>query len=311
VKRLDSRIRVLLFATACAVSWHPSASAQNSDALPRIQPFGGSRLLDQSGRDLEEYWLPIGKLYGNGQAEKVRTIEGKWSHFTYENPPGRTVLEVFSSYEDTLRQLGFEIVYSCKDAQCGQGGRKTNADWWDPNHVRRYLAAKRERPEGDLWIAVHVYARQANALGRHDIDIVEAKTRSESVAPHALRPSAGPLYEALMKSGHAAVYGITWDAKGQVSPGSVPSLQAIAELLSSHPQLQLYLVVHTDNVGGVQANVERSRKQATTLANLLAKSHGVPAARIRPSGMGPLAPVAANDTEEGRARNRRVELVRP
>lgn len=91
----------------------------------------------------------------------------------------------------------------------------------------------------------------------------------------------------------------------------MPSVQAIADLLTSHPQLQLYVVVHTDNVGGVQANTERSRKQATTLANLLAKSYGVPPARIRPSGMGPLAPVTANDTEEGRARNRRVELVRP
>jgi outer membrane protein OmpA-like peptidoglycan-associated protein len=69
-------------------------------------------------------------------------------------------------------------------------------------------------------------------------------------------------------------------------------------------------VGHTDNVGGYDYNVGLSQRRATAVVQELAGKHGVPAARLKPAGTGPLAPVAPNDTDVGRAKNRRVELVK-
>ena len=298
---------------ALAVFALPSPARADSSAADSAwaKAFTGAQLLDEFVREREEYWVPLGKLYGNGQAEKFATIEGRWSHFAYANPPGRTVIEIFDSYEETLRKQGFEIVYSCKDGDCGQGGRSTNGDWWDPTERRRYLVAELERAAGNVWVCVHVHEKPPKVAGQHDVDVIEAPPAASAASPDDTPPRSADLYAQLERAGHAAVYGIAWDARGEPVSEYLAGLRTVADLLTAHPKLQLYLVVHTDNVGGVQANVDRSRKQATALANLLVRRYGIAAARIRPSGMGPLAPVAANDTEDGRAKNRRVDLVRP
>ena len=84
----------------------------------------------------------------------------------------------------------------------------------------------------------------------------------------------------------------------------------IAKLLAAEPALRVYVVGHTDGVGGLEANLKLSQARAEAVAEALVKTHGVAAARLRSFGNGPYAPVATNDSEAGRARNRRVELVK-
>ena len=67
---------------------------------------------------------------------------------------------------------------------------------------------------------------------------------------------------------------------------------------------------HTDNVGGFDFNMDLSRRRAESVVDWLTSKHGIPAARLQAAGVGMLSPVAPNDTEEGRAKNRRVELVK-
>jgi outer membrane protein OmpA-like peptidoglycan-associated protein len=69
-------------------------------------------------------------------------------------------------------------------------------------------------------------------------------------------------------------------------------------------------VGHTDNVGGYDYNVGLSQRRAAAVVKELSGRHGVATARLKPAGAGPIAPVAPNDTEGGRAKNRRVELVK-
>jgi outer membrane protein OmpA-like peptidoglycan-associated protein len=74
--------------------------------------------------------------------------------------------------------------------------------------------------------------------------------------------------------------------------------------------LKLYIVCHTDNVGGFDYNVGLSERRAASVVKELMGKHGIAAARLKPAGVGMLSPVAPNDLQKGRAKNRRVELVK-
>jgi len=94
-----------------------------------------------------------------------------------------------------------------------------------------------------------------------------------------------------------------------VKPDSAATMQEIVKMLKLDPNLKLYVVGHTDNVGGLAANVDLSKRRATAVVQALVSQYGVSAARLDAFGAGPYAPVASNDTEASRALNRRVELV--
>jgi outer membrane protein OmpA-like peptidoglycan-associated protein len=87
-------------------------------------------------------------------------------------------------------------------------------------------------------------------------------------------------------------------------------LTEIAKLLEQDPKLKLYVVGHTDNQGTLDMNMDLSRQRADAVVKVLTTKYSVAAARLHTLGDGPSAPVASNDTEEGRAKNRRVELVK-
>jgi outer membrane protein OmpA-like peptidoglycan-associated protein len=74
--------------------------------------------------------------------------------------------------------------------------------------------------------------------------------------------------------------------------------------------LRIHVVGHTDNVGDVAANIKLSQDRGESVLQALVRDHGIAAARVRSYGCGQFAPVASNDSEEGRAKNRRVELVK-
>ena len=114
----------------------------------------------------------------------------------------------------------------------------------------------------------------------------------------------------LEAQGHAAVYGIHFDTGLTVlKPESAPALAEIAKLLAARPELKVRLVGHTDAVGALDGNMKLSQARAEAALAALTGQHGVAAARLSAHGAGPLAPVATNATDEGRARNRCVELV--
>jgi outer membrane protein OmpA-like peptidoglycan-associated protein len=112
-------------------------------------------------------------------------------------------------------------------------------------------------------------------------------------------------------TGHAAVYGIFFDTgKTELKPESEQAIAEIGKLLQADANLKVYVVGHTDNVGTLEGNMKLSQGRADAVVQALVGKHGIAAARLKAGGVGPLAPVASNDAEEGRAKNRRVELVK-
>ena len=84
----------------------------------------------------------------------------------------------------------------------------------------------------------------------------------------------------------------------------------VATLLQQNPALQIYVVGHTDNVGKRKDNLELSNKRAAAVVKELISHYQIEASRLESGGVGPLAPVATNDTKEGKELNRRVEIVK-
>jgi outer membrane protein OmpA-like peptidoglycan-associated protein len=122
--------------------------------------------------------------------------------------------------------------------------------------------------------------------------------------------NAESLAGSIRESGKAAVYGIYFDTgKADIKPASEPALAEIAKLLKADPKLKLYVVGHTDNAGPFGPNIKLSEERAAAVVKALVGKYGIVASRLTPFGDGPTAPVASNKSEEGRAKNRRVELV--
>jgi outer membrane protein OmpA-like peptidoglycan-associated protein len=127
----------------------------------------------------------------------------------------------------------------------------------------------------------------------------------------ASRPSTPKIAKALATAKRVAVYGILFDfASATLKPESAPVLLEIADALKTNPSWELTIEGHTDNVGGASYNLDLSRRRAESVKRALASGYHIEASRLSTVGYGFSRPVASNDTPQGRARNRRVELVR-
>ena len=106
------------------------------------------------------------------------------------------------------------------------------------------------------------------------------------------------------------------DAQREYTDGKLPlvnvepALAEIGKLLKAQPDLKVYIVGHTDNVGAFDYNMSLSQRRAKSVVDQLIQSYGISADRLKPAGAGMIAPVASNDDEAGRGKNRRVEIVK-
>ena len=124
-------------------------------------------------------------------------------------------------------------------------------------------------------------------------------------------PTSGSIEKALEEEKHVDVYGIYFDfASDQLRPESEPVLREVAEALRKNPTWSLDIQGHTDNVGGDAFNLDLSKRRSEAVRKALVEQYAIDGARLSTSGFGASQPKESNDTSEGRARNRRVELVR-
>ena len=138
------------------------------------------------------------------------------------------------------------------------------------------------------------------------LDIVEAKAMDTKM----VTVSAGEMATGIANAGSVAVYGILFDTNSAtVKTESTPTLDEIAKLLKEQPTLRLLVVGHTDNVGTFEFNMDLSQRRAASVIDALAKKYAVDAKRLTPVGVSFASPVASNKTEDGKAKNRRVQLV--
>ncbi|MBI3137934.1 MAG: OmpA family protein [Sphingobacteriales bacterium] len=116
--------------------------------------------------------------------------------------------------------------------------------------------------------------------------------------------------EEIDRNGKFALYGILFDVgKSVIKPESAPALQLVIDYLNDNPAVKIHVVGHTDNTGVFTSNITLSKSRAKAVKDYLI-SKGIGAKRLLSDGVASLCPVSTNDTEEGRAKNRRVEIVK-
>jgi outer membrane protein OmpA-like peptidoglycan-associated protein len=279
-----------------------------------ISRYPGSVITHYLTREFDEFTLPLGKL-ADEKFTKSQHLEGKVTRIVYGAIDGRSVLEVFRNYQGALKKAGFATLFTCGPQDCLGPGRSDARvygsgeydDYWGPDHAIHYVSAKLARPEGDVYVSLLVDDQGGDFRPNVELYVIEIKPMESDL----ITVDAASLANDINRTGHASVYGIYFDTgKADVKPESDATLKEIAKLLQGDPMLKLYVVGHTDNQGALDLNMELSRRRADAVLATLTAKYAVPAGRLRAYGSGPYAPVASNDSEDGRAKNRRVELVK-
>jgi outer membrane protein OmpA-like peptidoglycan-associated protein len=117
--------------------------------------------------------------------------------------------------------------------------------------------------------------------------------------------------QVISSSGRYIARGILFDTDSDViKPESGPVIKQIARGLDSNPNLKLMIEGHTDSVGDAAHNLDLSKRRAEAVKAVLIGQFNIDASRLSATGMGSTKPVDSNDTPQGRAQNRRVELVK-
>lgn len=206
-----------------------------------------------------------------------------------------------------MKQAGFETVFACADKACGNFGGYVQT--WDGAvtnfgaHESRYALTRLNRPEGTVWAALYV-----TPIGLPLTKVIVLEERPMDTG--MVKVDAAALKKGLEEFGYIAVYGIEFDTgKATLKPSSAPALEEVKKLLDESPNLKLYVVGHTDDVGKESANVTLSNARAVAVVQQLTTKYKVAKSRLKPAGVGPYVPVASNKNEQGRAKNRRVVLV--
>ncbi|KQV52649.1 hypothetical protein ASC95_07430 [Pelomonas sp. Root1217] len=335
------RFTAALLAAAVHLS-APAADAPYTDVPgaadhPLIKRFAGSWLAGQRVSNWDAAVLPASPELSKADKRQFKdpmlNLEGKVTQTVYIAPRGKANLEVWRNYEQALNAAGFKKRFSCErdcfdlyfawlkqsDPTKGFNWAKGTVD--TPSSGRYSLTSALSGDEGRMLVGtlgkpgqeatVLLYnslaANATTGLVATYLQVVEPKameTGQVTVDPAALQ--AG-----LAAEGKVTLTGLFFDTgKTELKPESKAQLDAMAELLKNQPTLKAWIVGHTDNVGGFEANqaLSMERARAVVLA-LTAAPYKVDAKRLSAKGLASLAPVAGNGDEAGRARNRRVELV--
>lgn len=258
--------------------------------------------------------------------EGFKTVEGKSFLIYYTLPQGRSTLEVLRNYEAALKAKGFSIAFTCATDKgtCFTSGQDEGGyylgqavggandipkmvddyvhNWFGKG---RYLLATLDRPEGAVYVAIYLGEAE-----RGNVAVVKIAETKEMETDKIVVVSASDMGKALEQDGRIALYGILFDFdKDVVKPESKPTLDEIVRLMNDKPDLKIKFVGHTDNQGTPEYNLDLSARRAANVVAALITEYGMPGERMSSEGAGLTQPVDTNDTEAGRAKNRRVELV--
>lgn len=280
----------------------PAGRGQAAPAAAfRVRPYAGSRVRDEKTFAFDAYPLVVGRE-ANGDL-RTRTVEGRVTKSVYDNPKGRSTLEIARNYEQALAGQGLRVLYRCASArECGR-------DWKNVADINvgvagdiRYLVAEGQAGGRTVSVAVMVNPQ------RNWVYVVEGEAMQTGQAGVDAAAMAAELAEA----GRVRLDGIYFDTgKATLRPESSDALAQVAALMRADAGLVLEIVGHTDDVGEAGANQRLSQERALAVRSALVIEHRVPDHRLRSRGAGETEPVAPNTSEAGRALNRRVELVKP
>jgi OmpA-OmpF porin, OOP family len=228
--------------------------------------------------------------YNFFNGKNCTTVEGRKFKRTYalkEDVQKSSVTQIMRNYSNAIKSMGGTVLYEGmpQEADCAV------------NNGLNMVVGKTVKDGNEMWVEVVT-------LGGDDyfLTIILKELMKQDV-------TASNMFEALNRDGHIALY-INFDTgKSIIRDESKPIIEQIVQMMKSNPDLKVGVEGHTDNVGSPASNKTLSEERAKSVVSAIV-AQGIPADRLSPAGSGQDKPIADNSTEEGRAKNRRVELVK-
>ena len=248
---------------------------QGSKDHPLLTRMPDFYINDYSEKDFDKQEFTV-------QNGKKVSVEGHKYYIQYDlnqGAKGPGDLKVVRNIQNALTKIGGKVLF--------EGERP-----WQST-------VKLEKGGKETWVAVRAYPTL------YRLTIVEREVMKQEV-----EANAEAMGNDINTTGHVSIYGIYFDTgKTEIKPESDAAIAEIAKLLKNNNALKVYVVGHTDNVGSFDANMKLSKDRADAVTNSLVSKHGIASSRLKAYGVSSLNPIASNKTEEGKAKNRRVELV--
>ena len=308
-------------------------------ARPNDDPVLGrvpdSTILAAERKDNDTVRVPLERIVFNLQSQRFNAYrtavaQGPGRQILYALPAGTSLADASRYYEEKIRQADGEVLFS------GAGEALDNGDDRFVDQVYRdrvpgriyhllllnrhnaYVAGRFKEGGDEVYAQVYLFenseGRNARLLPQGRLGALVETVRVQPTAAEASRAAAvtsQQMASEINRSGRIALYGLYFDTNRiEIKPESRPTLEQIADLLKRQPDLKLLVVGHTDNVGDFEPNRDLSQRRAASVVNALVTGFGIAPDRLVPFGVSYACPVASNGTAEGRAQNRRVELVR-
>lgn len=314
----------------------PITDAPGSADHALIKRFNGSWLAGQRVSEWDAAVLPGNAEVGKADKRQYAvplTLEGKVTQTVYIAPQGKSALEVWRNYEQALAGAGFKKRFAC-ERNCAdlyfawqKQSDPTKGFVWAKGYVvtptgsRYSLTSAINADEGRMMVGTLGKPGQEATVLLYSSMAANASTGQVATYVQVVEPKAmetgqvtvdpAALQAGLAAEGRVTLTGLFFDTgKTELKPESKAQLDAMAELLKTQPALKAWVVGHTDNVGGFEANEKLSLARAqAVVAALTAAPYKVDGKRLTARGLASLAPVAGNGDDAGRSRNRRVELV--
>ena len=269
------RIVPAMFFLVALTGWaqdEPRKDAEGCTDSPYVTRFPGSTINSCEHNQFDSYSMPVAKDADGNPVEKP--IEGEVFGYDIATRPGTSSLQLYRNFHNALASAEWKFLYEdSPDRITAQKGP-----------VYLYI-----EPKGDYY---YVHSVKVEAMQQEVT--ADAKQMGDDID----------------KSGHVAVYGIQFDTgKAAILPASEPVLGEVQKLLENRPDLRIRIEGHTDNVGQRAANQALSERRAQAVMGWLI-ANGIDAGRLSAKGFADTQPVADNGSAEGRAKNRRVELVK-
>jgi len=307
-------LAILCMSLPAAAAWNdPNVEGAKEYRLFKFYPQAS--VLAYEEKEFDSARVLVDYKAGTDSPGVYDDIEGHVIRYEYEHKPTESVLQIERNYETMLAARGFALVLAGRATKypgLGFGDEDMFGFWrWD------------EPGKGMIWVALHAYYNGGHDSPRSALTIVETKTMEQTLEANSgleAKPTGETkasidaktvaMANALQQTGRLAVYGITFDFnKATIRPEAAPVLGEVLAVLTNNAALKIAIEGHTDSIGQASYNQKLSADRAEAVRAWLV-AHGVAADRLGAAGFGDTKPAADNATEDGRAKNRRVELVR-
>lgn len=318
-------MRLTVLMTFVIVFLAVTTNAQEKKDHPALSKYEGSEIIAYQQQDFVPYVLGISnqeekadEFRGHGKYFKdYIDLEGKLTRIQYRTSKSEGLYKVFKNYENALRNAGYEILFSTsnKESSWPFWNETVYHHEWGINALTgndfekpfgregfHYIASKGVFKGNNIYFALFINNYDNKIFITQDI--IEINPMETGLV------TAKKIEDNIELNGFVSIYGIHFDTgKWNIKEKSKPTLKEMATFLNNHKDRKYYIVGHTDNVGEFSSNMMLSEKRANEVMNTLITEYGVPKEQVKAYGVASLTPVTSNGTDEGKARNRRVEIV--